>query len=134
MSDSPTLLSSPRPDRRVNRSNISSEALMLALSAAAARNDVEAIVVADDAGWLMAASDPSRDLTPWAAATPFLAAAKGTPSLRADGEEEQVGVHTVRVAGEPLHVGVVGGTLTARGQALTACGEAVRRILTQRAA
>lgn len=127
MPHSPTVLSSRRPDRRVRRSDVPTEALELALSAAAALNDVQAIVLADADGWLMAGSDEGPDLAGWAAAAPFLAAA-GSDLSPAD-IPEGVAVYSFEVGEETLHVGAVGGTLTGRGQALTACGQAIHRIL-----
>lgn len=127
MPHSPTVLSSRRPDRRVRRSDVPTEALELALSAAAALNDVQAIVLADADGWLMAGSDAGPDLAGWAAAAPFLAAA-GSDLSPVD-IPEGVAVYSLEVGEETLHVGAVGGTLTGRGQALTACGQAVQRIL-----
>ena len=132
MPHSPTVLSSRRPERRVRRSDAPTEALELALSAAAALNDVLAIIVADADGWLIAGSDEGPDLAGWAAAAPFLAAA-GSDLSPAD-MPEGVAVYSLEVGDEMLHVGAVGGSLTGRGQALTACGEAVRRIMAPAAA
>lgn len=121
--------SSRDSERRVRRSDLPSEALVLALAAAAERNEVETIVVTDDEGCLVASSDRGYETTPLAAALPFLAAAEPVPDRITEAVASGAGVHTVRLGPEVLHVGAAGGTLTGRGQALTACGHAVRRIL-----
>ncbi|MEM9452940.1 MAG: hypothetical protein AAGF11_02090 [Myxococcota bacterium] len=124
----------PRPggvkvERRRRRSNNAAEALELALTSAARRGQLDAVLVVDDAGMLVAKSDTELDLTMLAAITPIVGRGKAVPRVRRGGQLREMSVDTMEVLGELLYVAALGGSYRARSREVAGSVAATRRIL-----
>jgi nitrogen fixation/metabolism regulation signal transduction histidine kinase len=116
-------------DRRINRSDNASTALQLALTTAARRAQLDAVLIVDDHGMLVAQSDTTLDLTMLAAVTPIVGRGKAVPRVRRDGENRGMSVRTIECEGELLYVAGVGGQLFERRREVDMSAAATRRIL-----
>ena len=119
----------PNQDRRRRRSTNAAEALELALSCAARRGQLDAVLVVDEQGMLVAKSDTELDLTMLAAVTPIVGRGKAVPRIRRGGEALDMSVNIVEVLGEVLYVAALGGTYKTRNREVAGSMAATRRIM-----
>jgi hypothetical protein len=119
----------PHQDRRRRRSTNAAEALELALSCAARRGQLDAVLVVDEQGMLVAKSDTELDLTMLAAVTPIVGRGKAVPRVRRNGEALDMSVDIVEVLGEVLYVAALGGTHKTRAREVAGSMAATRRIM-----
>lgn len=119
----------PNQERRRRRSNHAAEALELALSSAARRGQLDAVLVVDEQGMLVAKSDTALDLTMLAAVTPIVGRGKAVPRVRRNGEPLDMSVDIVEVLGEVLYVAALGGTHKTRAREVAGSMAATRRIM-----
>ncbi len=124
----------PRPgrptyERRQQRSTNAADALELALTSAARRGQLHAVLVVDESGMLVAQSDTELDLSMLAAVTPIVGRGKAVPRVRRDGQLCELSVDTMEVQDELLYVAALGGTHRTRHRELRGTKAATRRIL-----
>lgn len=124
----------PRPgrstvERRRRRSTNAAEAIELALSYSARRGHLDAVLLVDESGMLVAKSDTELDLTMLAAITPIVGRGKAVPRVRRKGELREMSVNTVEVLGEVLYVAALGGNYRNRAREVAGTMAAARRIL-----
>ncbi len=124
----------PRPgrataERRKRRSSNAAEALELALTSAARRGRLDAVLVVDESGMLVAKSQTELDLTMLAAVTPIVGRGKAVPRIRRNGELREMSVDTTEVLGELLYVAALGGNYRMRSREVAGTKAATRRIL-----
>ncbi len=119
----------PNQERRRHRSSNAGEALELALTSAARRGELEAVLVVDDQGMLVAKSDTRLDLTMLAAVTPIVGRGKAIPRVRRGDEALEMSVDTLELLGEVLYVAALGGTHRTRAREVAGSMAAARRIM-----
>jgi hypothetical protein len=124
----------PRPgrpsyERRRKRSESAAEALELALTAAAVRGSLDAVVMVDDGGMIVAQSHTDLDLSMLAAVTPIVGRGKAIPKIKRGGEARELSVDTFELHDELLYVAVLGGTRRTRQRELLGTRAAASRIL-----
>jgi hypothetical protein len=119
----------PNQERRRHRSNNAAEALELALTYAARRGELDAVLVVDEQGMLVAKSDTDLDLTMLAAVTPIVGRGKAVPRVRRGGEVRELSVDTVELLGEVLYVAALGGNHRTRVREVAGSMAATRRIM-----
>lgn len=119
----------PYQERRRQRSTLAAEALELALSHAARRGQLDAVLVVDEQGMLVAKSDTALDLTMLAAVTPIVGRGKAVPRVRRGGEPRELSVDTMELLGERLYVAALGGTYRMRAREVAGSMAAARRIM-----
>lgn len=134
--DSPRLRLRPLPrpgrpsfERRRNRSENAADALELALSSAARRGALDAVLIVDDEGLLVAHSDTDLPLEMLAAVTPIVGRGKAVPRIRRDGEMRELTVDTMELHDELLYVAALGGDRRSRRREVHGSMAATRRIL-----
>lgn len=116
-------------DRRLNRSECPATALELALTGAARRAQLDAVLVADDDGLLVSHSLTGLDLEGVAAIAPIVGRGHAIPRVRRDGELLPLSVRTMVLEGETLHVAALGGEIDDRIRELELSIAATQRIL-----
>ena len=123
----------PRPgrviERRQNRAKSAADALELALSAAAEAGGLDVVLIADDSGMLVAASDTPLDLDMLAAVTPIVSRGRAKANIKRNGEHRELSVKSLRVFDETLHVAALGGDAQGRALGVMRSVTAARRIL-----
>lgn len=124
----------PRPgrptyERRRNRSGNSADALQLALTRAAKRGALQALILVDDDGMLVAQSDSGFDLSMLAAVTPIVGRGRAIPRIKLDGEPLEMNVYPVELHDELFYLAALGGTRTTRYRELAGSSAATKRIL-----
>jgi hypothetical protein len=119
----------PRVDRRVNRTDDTAVALERALTSAARRAQLDAMIVVDDAGLLVAKNETALDLSMLAAVTPIVGRGKAVPRVRREGKHRGMSVRPIECEGELLYVAAVGGEMFARHREVMVGAAAARRIL-----
>ncbi|MCX4240509.1 hypothetical protein [Paraliomyxa miuraensis] len=124
----------PRPgrpyyERRRRRSSNTAEALELALTHAANRGRLDAVLVVDEQGMLVAKSDTSLDLSMLAAVTPIVGRGKAIPRIRRNGESRDMSVDVLELMGEVLYVAALGGSYRMRAREVAGTIAATKRIL-----
>lgn len=119
----------PNQERRRRRSDNAAEALELALSCAARRGQLDAVLLVDEQGMLVAKSDTDLDLTMLAAVTPIVGRGKAVPRVRRGGEPLDMSVDTLELLGEVLYVAALGGTHKSRVREVAGSMAAARRIM-----
>lgn len=124
----------PRPgrptyERRQHRSNNAADALQLALTRAALRGELDAVLVVDDEGLLVAQSDTELDLSMLAAVTPIVGRGRAVPRVHRDGARCDLTVDTMELYDEVLYVAALGGDRHTRRRELAGTMAATRRIL-----
>ncbi len=124
----------PRPGRRVverrqQRSQSSADALELALTGAAERGGLDAVLIADDCGMLVCHSRTELDLEMLAAVTPIVARGRAKANIKRNGQARELTVKTIKVLDETLHVAALGADVSARALGLMRSVAAARRIL-----
>lgn len=124
----------PRPggplfDRRKRRSSSTAVAIELALTSAAARAKLDALLVVDDDGMLVARSRGSLDLSMLAAVTPIVGRGQAIPRIKRDGRALDLSVETIEIDGERFYVAALGGRYLERKRELDTGALAARRIL-----
>jgi hypothetical protein len=124
-----TLPRRPLVDRRRTRPTDTASALIAAFDHAAARADLDALIVADESGILVSNNTTELDLSMLAAVTPLVARGTAKALIRRDGAPLEFSVRTIEVLGETLYVGALGGNFNNRERELTASASAARRIL-----
>jgi len=116
-------------DRRVNRSENTAEALELALTSAASRANLDAILLVDDAGLLVSNSATPLDLSMLAAVTPIVGRGKAVPRIKRNGEKRELSVRELEFEGDLLYVAALGGDSSSRQRELGRSLRAAKRIL-----
>jgi hypothetical protein len=116
-------------DRRIKRSENTAEALELALTSAAARAQLDAVLLVDDAGLLVSNSDTSLDLSMLAAVTPIVGRGKAVPRIKRNGEKREMSVRELEIDGDVLYVAALGGDSSSRMRELGRSLRAAQRIL-----
>lgn len=116
-------------DRRINRSDNCADALELALSSAAARANLDAILLVDDAGLLISQNSTSLDLSMLAAVTPIVGRGKAVPRIKRNGEKREMSVCELELDGDVLYVAALGGDSSSRQRELGRSLRAAQRIL-----
>jgi hypothetical protein len=119
----------PLEERRKTRPQGTFDALKRALNAAVARGDLDAVLITDDKGMLVSASDTALDLSMLAAVTPFVARGHVVANVKRGGKPRELAVRTVEVLGETLHVALLGGSPEARAAEVAVSAAATQRIL-----
>ncbi|MCH9683658.1 MAG: hypothetical protein K0V04_19625 [Deltaproteobacteria bacterium] len=124
----------PRPgrptyERRQQRSENAADALELALTGAAERGHLDAVLLVDDSGMLVAQSHTELDLTMLAAVTPIVGRGQAVPRVRRDGQLCELSVDTMEFEDELLFVAALGGSHRTRSRELRGTKAAARRIL-----
>lgn len=124
----------PRPEagfgeRRTQRSVSAGVAIELALTRAAHRGGLDAVLVVDDDGMLVARSRCDLDLAMLAAVTPIVGRGQAVPRIKRDGKPLDFSVTTIELAGERFFVGALGGRHTERRRELDVGAAAATRIL-----
>jgi len=119
----------PHQERRRQRSTNAGEALELALTYAARRGELDAVLVVDEHGMLVAKSDTDLDLTMLAAVTPIVGRGKAIPRVRRSGEPLDMSVDIIELLGEVLYVAALGGTHRNRAREVAGSMAAARRIM-----
>ena len=124
----------PRPDRptyerRRNRSANSGDALSLALTAAARRGALQAVLLVDEDGMVVAQSECDVDLTMLAAVTPIVGRGRAVPKIKRDGRALKLAVESMEILDEVVYVAVLGGSRHTRTRELRGTMAAARRIL-----
>ncbi len=124
----------PRPgqptyERRTNRANNAADALELALTSAARRGALDAVLVVDQRGMLVAKSDTALDLTMLAAVTPIVGRGRAIPRIRRDGEVRDLSVDMMELHDEVLYLAALGGDHRSRSRSLAGSKAATQRIL-----
>ncbi len=116
-------------DRRIKRSDNCAEALELALTSAAARANLDAMLLVDDAGLLVSQNATSLDLSMLAAVTPIVGRGKAVPRIKRNGEKKEMSVRALQIDGDVLYVAALGGDNTSRQRELGRSLRAAMRIL-----
>lgn len=124
----------PRPgrpyyERRRNRSSNMAEALEKALTHSANRGQLDAVLLVDEQGMLVAQSQTGLDLSMLAAVTPIVGRGKAVPRVRRNGEARDLSVDTVELLGEVLYMAALGGTYRTRAREVAGSIAATRRIM-----
>lgn len=125
----------PRPpgrplfERRRSRPTDTSAALVSAFDHAAQRAELDVLIVTDEAGILVSSSTTELDLAMLAAVTPLVARGSARASVKRDGAEREYSVRSIKVLGETLYVGALGGKFGPRERELATTASAARRIL-----
>lgn len=124
----------PRParptfERRRNRSENTSDALRLALNSAAKRGALDAVLLVDDEGMLVAQSDSGVDLSMLAAVTPIVGRGRAVPKIKRDGRSLDLAVDSMRLFDETIYVAVLGGSRRSRSREVLGSKAAAKRIL-----
>lgn len=124
----------PRPaahgiERRHNRSESTAEALELALTSAANRAQLDALLLVDDAGLVVSQNHSSIDLSMLAAVTPIIGRGKALPRIKRGGEKREMSVRPLDFEGEVLYVAAVGGDTSSRNREVGSTIAAAKRIL-----
>lgn len=117
------------PERRRRRSDNAAEALELALTSAARRGQLDAVLVVDESGMLVAKSETELDLTMLAAVTPIVGRGKAVPRIRRGGQLREMSIDTLEILGELLYVAALGGNYRMRSREVAGSKAATRRIL-----
>jgi hypothetical protein len=119
----------PIHDRRKRRSASSAVAMELALTSAAVRGQLEAVILVDDDGMLVSRNRTGLDLSMLAAVTPIVARGQAVPRIKRDGRSLDLSVSALELAGEKFYVAVLGGTFGDRRRELDDSVAAAQRIL-----
>ena len=126
----------PRPvrgrvERRKRRSTHTADALEFALEAAARRCGLEAVLLVNNYGEMVAQSETRLDLSVLAAVTPIVGRGRAIPRVQRKGEPLDFRVAPVVVGDDLLFVGALGGSRVARSRALRGVTAAAARILSR---
>jgi hypothetical protein len=124
----------PRPDgvhgdRRKRRSASAALAIELALTSAAFRGGLEALLVVDDDGLLVARSRCPIDLSMLAAVTPIVGRGQAVPRIKREGRPLDLSVEPIELGGERFYVAALGGGYSDRRRELAGSIAATQRIL-----
>ena len=125
----------PRPgrppvfERRRNRPSDTATALVAAFDHAAQRGELDVLIVTDEAGILVSSSTTELDLAMLAAVTPLVARGTAKANIKRDGAMREYSVRSIKVLGEILYVGALGGKFGPRERELATTASAARRIL-----
>ncbi len=124
----------PRPgrplfERRRDRPTDTAAALISAFDHAARRGELDVLIVTDEAGILVSSSTTELDLSMLAAVTPLVARGTAKANVKRDGHEREYSVRSIKVLGETLYVGALGGKFGPRERELATTASAAKRIL-----
>ena len=119
----------PLEERRHTRSDSASEALKLALGRAAERGALDAVIIADEFGMLVANSPTGFDLAMLAAVTPIVGRGRAIAKVRRKGQPRDLTVRPVNVGDEVFYVAALGGHYAPRLREVASSIAATRRIL-----
>ena len=124
----------PRPgrplfERRRDRPTETAAALISAFDHAARRGELDVLIVTDEAGILVSSSTTELDLSMLAAVTPLVARGTAKANIKRDGNEREYSVRSIKVLGETLYVGALGGKFGPRERELATTASAAKRIL-----
>jgi hypothetical protein len=124
----------PRPgnsisERRSQRSDATGEALQMALDRAAGRGELDAVVISDSSGMVVAKSDTNLDLNMLAAILPLVGRGQVTAAIKRAGESKDLTVRPLEIQDEVLFVAALGGEHGGRMREVASSAAAARRIL-----
>jgi hypothetical protein len=124
----------PRPgnsisERRNKRSNATGEALQFALDRAVGRGELDAVIISDATGMVVAKSDTDLDLNMLAAILPLVGRGQVTAAIKRGGESRDLTVRPVEVQDEMLYVAALGGVHGGRLREVASSVAAAKRIL-----
>ena len=124
----------PRPgallsERRRTRSDAAGEALQLALNRAAERAGLDAVVVSDSTGMLVANSATHLDLAMLAAIMPLVGRGQVSAAIKRQGKGRDLTVRPIDLDDDQLFVAALGGRHGDRLREVAASTAAVKRIL-----
>jgi hypothetical protein len=118
-----------KPDRRRARTGDPRDALELALTISVGRGSLDALILADEFGGLVAKGETRIDLEMLAAVTPLVGRGQAMAKIRRNGEERDLTVEAVTLCNEVFYVAAVGGENRSRRREVAASCAAARRIL-----
>ncbi len=121
--------SSPMSERRKMRSSSAGEALQFALDRAAARADLDAVLISDATGMVVATNDTNLDLTMLAAILPLVGRGQVTAAIKRRGHARDLTVRPLEIQDEMLYVACLGGAHGHRQREVASSAAAVKRIL-----
>jgi hypothetical protein len=124
----------PRPtrptyERRSKRSLNAADALEFALTNSARRGALDAVLIVDDAGMIVAQSATDLDLSMLAAVTPIVGRGKAIPKIKRNGEPRELSITPIELHDELLYLAVLGGTRRTRTREMAGSQAAATRIL-----
>ena len=124
----------PRPglsisERRNKRSDATGEALQLALDRAMGRGELDAVIISDATGMVVAKSDTDLDLNMLAAILPLVGRGQVTAAIKRAGESRDLTVRPVEIQDEMLYVAALGGEHGGRLREVASSVAAAKRIL-----
>ncbi len=125
----PRTSNSPHFERRRSRPTDTADALVSAFDHAAQRAELDVLIVTDEAGILVSSSTTELDLAMLAAVTPLVARGSAKANIKRDGTMREYSVRSIKVLGETLYVGALGGKFGPRERELATTASAARRIL-----
>jgi len=119
----------PTQERRRHRPSGAGDALVCALEAAAVRSGLDAVLIADNRGMLVARTSGRLDLDELAAVTPIVARGMANARVMRKGRHREFQVHTLDMLGETLYVATLGSDRGACTRAACESVKATSRIL-----
>lgn len=119
----------PTVERRQRRSDNAGDALRLALNASRRRGALDAVLLVDEEGMMVAQSDCSVDLSMLAAVTPIVGRGRAVPKIRKDGKPVELSVDSMELFDEIVYVATLGGSRRSRSRELLGTTAAAKRIL-----
>lgn len=119
----------PLRERRKQRSTSAAEALELALNRAADRGSLDAVLIADDLGMIVAHSDTRLDLAMVAAVTPIVGRGRASATVKRAGQPRALTVRPLHLQDETFYVAALGGNFGDRNREVASSAAATKRIL-----
>lgn len=99
------------------------------MNASARRGALDAVLLVDSDGMLVAQSDCNVDLAMLAAVTPIVGRGRAVPKIQRDGKKLELTVGAMDILDEVVYVAILGGSRASRSRALMGTAAATKRIL-----
>jgi hypothetical protein len=135
MQNDPPFRVSPLPkpvrkgDRRKMRAVSAARAVELAFERAASRGGLDAVLLVDTAGMLVAKTRGGPDLGMLAAVVPLVGRGQVSATVKRRGEMRELTVRPVQIGSEVMYLGALGGAYGDRLREVGTSAAAARRIL-----